>query len=62
MVNKWIEHVKKYSKDNNIAYTAALKDSTCKSSYKSDNNESTTKKKPCGKDSKSLCRVFDSSN
>jgi len=34
MANKWIEFVKKYSRDNNIKYNEALKDINCKNSYK----------------------------
>ena len=34
MANKWIQHVKQYSKNNNIKYNDALKDPNCKSSYK----------------------------
>lgn len=33
MANKWIEHVKKFAKDNKMKYTEALKDPKCKSSY-----------------------------
>lgn len=31
--NSWIEHVKMYSKKNNISYKNALKHPDCKSSY-----------------------------
>lgn len=34
MANPWIEHVKKYAKNNGLKYTDALKDAKCKSSYK----------------------------
>ena len=34
MPNKWIEHVKKFSKENNIAYGCAISDPKCKASYK----------------------------
>lgn len=33
MVSKWIEHVKKYAKDNNMTYTQCLKDKKCKEEY-----------------------------
>ena len=33
MVNKWIEHIRKYAKDNNLSYGCALSDPKCKSSY-----------------------------
>ena len=32
--SKWIEHVKEYSKQNNISYKESLKSEKCKSSYK----------------------------
>jgi hypothetical protein len=32
--SKWIEHVKKYAKNNNISYKDALKDKKCRLSYK----------------------------
>lgn len=32
--NKWIEHVKSFSKKHNIKYSEALKDPKCKASYK----------------------------
>ena len=31
--NKWIQHVKQFSKDNNIAYACAISDKRCKESY-----------------------------
>jgi hypothetical protein len=34
MASAWIEHVKKFAKDNNMKYSEALKDSKCKESYK----------------------------
>lgn len=34
MASKWIKHVKKHAKDNNIKYSEALKDPKCKESYK----------------------------
>jgi len=33
MVNKWVEHVKNFSKQHNMKYNDALKDMNCKSSY-----------------------------
>jgi len=33
MANKWIEHVKKFASDNNVAYACAISDPRCKSSY-----------------------------
>ena len=33
MVNKWVEHVKKYAKDNNMTYGCALSDPKMKESY-----------------------------
>ena len=34
MANKWIEHVKKFSKDNNKSYGCSISDPACKNSYK----------------------------
>ena len=33
MPNKWIEHVRKFSRENNISYGCAISDSRCKASY-----------------------------
>ena len=46
MSNSWIEHVKKYAKDNNLSYGCALTNAKCKSTY---NNQpsSKSKKKTC---------------
>ncbi len=35
MPNPWIEHIKKFAKEHNITYAAALSDPKCKESYKS---------------------------
>ena len=32
--NKWIDHIKKFAKENNISYGCALSDQECKNSYK----------------------------
>ena len=34
MPNKWIERVKKFSRENNMSYGGAISDPRCKSSYK----------------------------
>ena len=34
MTNNWINHVKQYSKNNNMKYNEAMKDPQCKASYK----------------------------
>jgi len=34
MPNAWIQHVKKFARDNNMAYACAISDPRCKSSYK----------------------------
>jgi len=39
MVNKWVEHVKEYSKKHNLKFNEALKDEGCKSSYKNSKNQ-----------------------
>jgi hypothetical protein len=33
-VSKWVTHVQKYAKDNNLSYWEALKSPDCKKSYK----------------------------
>ena len=33
MLNKWVEHVRKFAKDNNISYTSALKHPNILNSY-----------------------------
>jgi len=37
MVNKWIEHIKEYSKKNNISYSCALSLKECKDEYNNKN-------------------------
>ncbi len=39
MSNKWVEHVKQYSKSHNIKYNECLKNKDCKESYKSSKNQ-----------------------
>lgn len=34
MTNKWIEHVKDYSRKHNMKFNKALKDPDCKEQYK----------------------------
>ena len=34
MTNPWVEHVKKYAKDNNLSYGCALSTPECKNTYK----------------------------
>jgi hypothetical protein len=34
MPNAWIEHIKQFSKDNNVSYGCALSMPECKDSYK----------------------------
>jgi hypothetical protein len=47
MPNAWVEHIKKYAKDNIVSYGCALSMPDCKESYK--NNK---KKEPQTKESK----------
>ncbi len=35
MANKWVEHCKRWSKDNNVKYAVAMSDPECKAAYKS---------------------------
>jgi len=44
MPNKWVDHVKEYSKLHGVSYTAALKDPACKESYKKSSNKSEEKR------------------
>ena len=34
MSNEWIEHVKKFVRENNMSYGCAISDPRCKASYK----------------------------
>jgi hypothetical protein len=43
MPNAWVEHIKKYAKDNNVSYGCALSMPDCKESYK--NKKKRTKNK-----------------
>ena len=45
MPNKWVEHVEKIAKDNNISYGCAVSDPKCKNSYKTTNDQKTENKK-----------------
>ncbi len=47
MSNSWIEHVKKYAKDNNLSYACALSTSQCKNTYN----------KPLSKSKKKTCKT-----
>ena len=46
MPNKWIEHVKKFSRENNMSYGCAISDPRCKSSYKQPETKQPTFKQP----------------
>ncbi len=37
MPNAWVEHIKKYAKDNNVSYGCALSMPDCKESDKNKN-------------------------
>ena len=47
MSNAWIEHVKKYAKDNNLSYACALSTPDCKNTYN----------KPLSKSKKKTCKT-----
>jgi hypothetical protein len=36
MVNRWVQHVKQFARDNNMAYGCALADPKCSQTYRSD--------------------------
>ena len=62
MTNLWIEHIKKYAKDNNLSYGCALSNPECKNSYVKGSSTPKTKikKKPeCKTDCESCetCKV-----
>ena len=38
MTNPWISHVKNYSRQHNISYSAALSDPKCSQSYQRNSN------------------------
>ena len=42
MPNAWVEHIKKYAKENNLSYSCAMTMPDCKNSYKK-TKESKTK-------------------
>jgi hypothetical protein len=37
MVNAWVEHVKRFARDNNISYMCAISKEECKTSYRRKN-------------------------
>ena len=47
MSNSWIEHVKKFAKDNNLSYGCALTDAKCKSAYNKQPLSKSKKKTDC---------------
>jgi|688.fasta_scaffold1471404_1 hypothetical protein len=47
MSNSWIEHVKKFAKDNNLSYGCALTDAKCKSAYNKQPSSKSKKKTDC---------------
>ena len=49
MANAWVEHIKKYAKDNNVSYGCALSMPDCKASY-----QKTKESKPTTKESKEI--------
>ena len=45
MVNPWVQHVKKWSKQNNVSYGCAISLPECKESYKKQPQKTTTNNK-----------------
>ena len=45
MPNAWIEHIKKYAKDNNLSYGCALSSPGCQNTYVKSTPKPKTKKK-----------------
>jgi len=46
MANAWIEHVRKWSKDNGVSYMCAISKPECKAAYKGGKAPSGKSKKP----------------
>jgi hypothetical protein len=44
MTNPWVEHIKKYAKDNNISYGCALSTPECKNTYRKHSSKPKQKK------------------
>jgi len=38
MVNRWVEHIRKFARENNKTYGCALSDPACRASYRSSKN------------------------
>ncbi len=51
MTNPWVEHIKKYAKDNNLSYGCALSTPECKNTYRKPSSKPKQKKecKTCNK-------------
>ncbi len=45
MPNAWVEHIKKYAKDNNLSYVCALSTPECKNTYVKSTPKQKTKNK-----------------
>ena len=44
MVNKWVEHVRQFAKENGLSYGCALSTAECRESYQSSKAPKATKK------------------
>ena len=47
MTNSWIEHIRKYAKDNNLSYACALSTPQCKNTYNKQPSSKSKKKTDC---------------
>ena len=58
MTNPWVEHIKKYAKDNNLSYGCALSTPECKNTYRKPSSKP-KQKKECKTDCKTCktCKV-----
>jgi hypothetical protein len=47
MTNSWIDHIRKYAKDNNLSYACALSTPQCKNTYNKQPSSKSKKKTDC---------------
>ena len=57
MTNSWIEHIRKYAKDNNLSYGCALSSPDCKNTYNKTSSTSKSKKKADCKSDCTTCKT-----
>jgi hypothetical protein len=62
MTNPWIEHIRKFSKKNNLSYSECLKNEECKNSYKKPQMKTVKTVKPMKKTKKQSTSDSESDN